>query len=649
MLRYFILLDKLFFTFCKNLILKLTLVPKLRLSLLENLDWIIFGTYLLIVFLVGIWVTKKAGTDIDSYFVAGRSLPWWWLGISILATTFAADTPLAVTGITANSGIVGNWFWWSWAATYITVAVFFSKKWRKSGVLTDIEFIELRYDGNQAAILRGVKAVFFAVILNAFILGWVITAAVKIAGPFIEWHLIAPELFTSLKNIFPSFLLFKGDLNASITILFLLLLVMIYSTLGGIRGVILTDLFQFVIAMVTSILFAYLAVKYVGGIGALKSQMVEIYGATTTKQYTDFLPSFNNPLLPFQVFLIYIFVQWWVRYDSDGTGYIAQRINTAKNPEEAQKGSLLFAIGFIGLRTWPWIIVALVALVVFPLTGFENANDFVLQVQEDRELGYPMLMKLILPVGLLGLTFTSLMAAFMSTVDTHLNWGASYLVNDVYRRFVKPNANQKQLVKVSRWTVFAIAILAVIVAAQMDSIAGAWKFFINASAGLGIAQILRWFWWRANAYTEISAMLAALATTLVLTYLFPKSENPHFDTYLLLFIAIISLFIAIIFTYATPAVSNEHLKIFVEKCEPVGFWKNDTFNTLNVNSISAFKRFLHTFYIWCAAMVMSFAGLFAIGYFILQDFNLGWICLGITLISFYGLKIGIDKENENVS
>lgn len=236
---------------------------------MEQVDWLIFGVYLVFVFLLGIWVSKKASTGIESYFVADRNLPWWWLGISIIATTFAADTPLAVTGITAKNGIVGNWLWWSWAATYITVAIFFARRWRKSEVLTDVEFIELRYDGKQAALLRGFKAFFFGVILNCFILGWVITAAVSIASPFIVWQDLLPSFYNTFASIYPSFLLFKGDINATITILALLIIVLSYSSLGGIRGVILTDLVQFAIAIFTSIFFAYYAVTELGGMSVI--------------------------------------------------------------------------------------------------------------------------------------------------------------------------------------------------------------------------------------------------------------------------------------------------------------------------------------------------------------------------------------------
>lgn len=608
---------------------------------MEQLDWIIFGIYLLFVFLLGIAVSKKASSGIESYFVADRNLPWWWLGISIIATTFAADTPLAVTGITAKNGIVGNWLWWSWAATYITVAIFFAQRWRKSGVLTDVEFIELRYDGKQAALLRGFKAFFFGVVLNCFILGWVITAAVSIASPFIQWMDLLPAFYHFMEVWYPSILLFKEDLNATLTIVALLIIVLTYSSLGGIRGVILTDLVQFVIAMITSIVFAFYAVSELGGMQSIQDQLVHIYGETSARHYTEFLPSLDNPLLPFQIFLIYTLVQWWVRFDSDGTGYIAQRINTAKSAADAQKGSLLFAIAFIALRTWPWILVGLVSLVMFPI-GNETINHLSegSLVAQNREIAYPLIMKLILPVGLLGLTFTSLMAAFMSTVDTHLNWGSSYLTNDIYKRFINKEANQKELIKFSRRMVLLITLLAIITASQMESIEGAWKFFINAAAGLGIAQILRWFWWRANAYTEISAMLTAIAITFLLTYLKPENASTHYDTYGLVIITFITLVISIAITLLTRQVGEETLKSFAEKCLPIGLWKGIVpFNQSG-------PKFLRTAIMWLLGMLVSFSGLFAVGHLLFGRYILS-ISLAIVSIVSLGLLFRMmQKENK---
>lgn len=599
---------------------------------MASIDWIIFITYLLIVFIIGVWVSKKSSTGIDSYFVADRSLPWWWLGISIIATTFAADTPLAVTGITAKSGIAGNWFWWAWAATYITVSIFFAKRWRNSKVLTDVEFIELRYSGKQAAMLRGFKAFFYGIVINVFILGWVITAAVKIAGAFIKWQdILGADFYQTILNHYPTFMLFKGDMNASLTIMALLLIVMIYSSIGGIRGVILTDLFQFVIAIVISITFAYYAVNAIGGLESMQVQLVEIYGAEKAGFLTEFVPSLNNPLIPFQVFLIYVIVQWWVRYDSDGSGYIAQRINTAKSPKDAQKGSMLFAIAFIALRTWPWVLVALVSLVMFPMGQFPD----------DREAYYPIIMTKVLPVGLLGLAFTSLMAAFMSTVDTHLNWGASYLTNDIFRRFIKPDAEEKELISFSRVMIVIITILAVLVSSQMDTIEGAWKFFINAAAGLGIAQLIRWFWWRANAWTEISSMISAVIATILYPIIFSQyAKIDHFDTYALVGIALSSFVISIIVTFATKEVEEETLNEFIDRCNPIGIWKGKGIEKI------AITGFIYSLGMWVLGLTCSFTGLFSIGYFLMLKPWLGVINVIVALVSFYFLTKMIDAEED---
>jgi SSS family transporter len=608
---------------------------------MTSVDWLIFLVYLAAVFIIGIIVSKKASSGIDSYFVADRSLPWWWLGISIIATTFAADTPLAITGITANNGIVGNWFWWSWAATYITITIFFAKRWRSSQVLTDVEFIELRYSGKEAAFLRGFKAFFYGIVINVFILGWVITAAVKIAGPFIKWdQILGASAFAKIAEFYPTIFLFKGDLNATLTIVALLFIVMVYSSIGGIRGVILTDLFQFIIAIVVSIIFAVYAVNAVGGLEGLQGSLSDIYGEVRAGHLTEIIPSFDNPLIPFEIFIIYVFVQWWVRYDSDGSGYIAQRLNTAKDGKDARKGSLLFSISFIALRTWPWIMVALVSLVIFPIDNpTANYNAEGLIVGNDREAAYPILMSMLLPVGLVGLAFTSLMAAFMSTVDTHLNWGASYMTNDIYRRFIKPEAKQKELISFSRIVVVVITVLAVIVASQMDSIAGAWVFFINAASGLGVAQLIRWFWWRANAWTEISSMLAAILATILYPIIFVAYKDvPHFDTYALLGITAFCIVISITITFLTPPTSQEKIDEFIAKCKPVGLWQG---KGISKDAVGSFGQSIT---MWVLGLTTSFCGLFTIGYFLMLKPWIGLLNAVLSVTAFFLLTRMMKKD-----
>jgi len=607
------------------------------LEAMDRIDWIIFFSYLVVVLAIGIWVSKKSKTGINSYFSADRSIPWWWLGISIIATTFAADTPLAITGITVKSGISGNWFWWSWVATYITVAIFFSKRWHLSGVLTDVELIELRYDGKQAAFLRGFKAFFFGIILNCFILGWVVTAAVKIASPFIDWtDILSVDTFSYISSIYPEYLRFKSDLNATLTIMALLILVSVYSSLGGIRGVILTDLFQFAIAILSAIYFAYYAVQSVGGISNMLDSIETIYGAQQAKYLLEFVPSFDNTMLPFQIFMIYILVQWWVRFDSDGTGYIAQRINTAKSPEDARKGTLLFSIGFVALRTWPWILVALVSLVLFPIDNpGANFPEYGILIGGDREMAYPLLMKLLLPAGLLGLAFTSLMAAFMSTVDTHLNWGASYMTNDIYLRFINKNADQKTLIRFGRIMVFVILIIAILVSSQIDSIQDAWKFFINAASGLGIAHLIRWFWWRANAYTELSAMLAALFATILAGYLKPENAGVHYESFVLLGITSFSFITAVIVTLCTKPVNNIQLQKFIDKTKPIGFWRGQSHSEGRDNLKNSIIQ-------WIMGLTISYGSLFSIGYLLLQQYSKGIVALILVVIAFIWLQKSSD-------
>jgi SSS family transporter len=603
----------------------------------ELIDWLIIGGYLIVAFVIGLYFTRKAGEGMDSYFVAGRSLPWWWLGISILATTFAADTPLAVAGLTAKEGIAGNWFWWNWSITYITVAVFFAAKWRKSRVLTDVEFVELRYSGRAASFLRGFKSIYFGLVFNCLILGWVLTAMVKICTPFIQWQeFLSPQLWNGISNVFPSFFLFKGDLNATLTILAIVLVVAIYSSLGGIRGVIITDLFQFFIAFITAIVFAWMAVDYAGGLGELKQSIVTVYGTKRASDILAFVPGPELGLIAFPVFGIYMVVQWWARYDSDGSGYIAQRLNTAKSPKDARKGGLLFGIGFIVLRSWPWILVGLVGLVLFPMDDpvryHEIGSQFQGEQGGDRELVYPVLMKMILPAGLLGLTFTSLMAAFMSTVDTHLNWGSSYLMNDLYKRFINPEATDKTLIRGSRVTVFVITLAAILISAQMDSIAGAWKFFLMLASGLGVAQLLRWLWWRANAWTEITGMSMGLFLSLFISLKFPDL-NP---TYSLAIIALVSLTACVLVSFLTPAVDRDKLDVFVDRCQPVGFWRRSA--DINHLSINNFKEQLIT---WICALVSAFSLLFGIGHLMLGPLWLGGLELitGLIFLRFCWVRV----------
>ena len=642
------------------------------------LDWIILGLYILVALIAGLALSKKASSNMESYFLAGRNLPWWWLGTSMVATTFAADTPLAITGITVKNGISGNWFWWSWALTYMAGAIFFARKWRRSEVLTDIEFIELRYGSDAGSYLRLFKAGYMSLVMNSIILGWVFRAMAKITTPFIRWNEILPASFyQGLLDYWPQVLLFgvegyteTANLNHTITLLLLFAGVVVYSILGGIRGVILTDLIQFALAMIGSFIFAYLAVDFAGGTDRMIQSIQEQYAGGGSNKLS-LMPDLTT--MTISLFAVYFLIQWWSQYFSDGSGYLAQRMNTARTPRDATKGSLWFVFANFMLRTWPWVIVGLVTLAIFPLSVWDSglsgdelaahcaglgnsqispsgtpslpsgtptgispvapgssgssisAAD-IRMVCVDPEMGYPVLMKYVLPAGLLGFVFAGLMAAFMSTVDTHINWAGSYLVNDVYLRFVRPNAPAKEQVSASRWSVLLVAAISVLVASQIGSIEAAWKFLIALAAGMGLPQILRWIWWRANAYTEISGMLASLVLTIVLYSLYPLLQSQFGWGELqaehgLAFTALGSALICITVTLLTAPTPEPVLDAFREKIDPTGFWPNSN------HPERARKEFYQDVRLWLAGNVAILSGMLVPGYLLLGQFGAALACL----------------------
>ena len=571
------------------------------------IDWIIILAYLAFAALTGIYLSKRSSGSLSSYFVAGRSLPWWWLGTSMVATTFAADTPLAVTGIVATKGISGNWIWWNWGIILSVITVFFSRHWVKSGVLTDVEFTELRYDRESASFLRLFKAIFSGLILNLLILGWVFKAMTKIIEPFIQWKaILGISLYQSFEAAWPGFLLF-GSLDNSLSVFSLLALVVFYSSLGGIRAVILTDLIQFLLAIGGAIIFAWLAVDKLGGMHSLQAQVKALYPGNYHR-YLDFFPGFNS-FTPVSFFLVYLGIQWYTKEFSDGSGYFAQRINTARSEDDAEKGMLWFSIAHISLRSWPWIIIGLTSLVFFPIGNEQALFSFGDKVAADRELAYPFLMREILPPGILGLVFASLMAAFMSTVDTHLNWGASYLVNDVLKRFVLREALEKTLLRFSRAFIVILAASALIVAANLDSIIGAWKLFFSLAAGVGLPQLLRWFWRRANAFTEISSMFSALLVTIVLSFFDLEAE------YNMAITAFTSVIISIATTLLTKPVGENHYQVFLEK---TGFRPGKVLTNLKLAFV---------------VMTLVYCLLFSIGSFLLRPVWQGFLYLAIAIIA----------------
>lgn len=589
---------------------------------LTALDLSVIVLYFVLVIGIGFTMRKRAASGVDSYFLAGRSLAWWWLGTSIVATTFSADTPLAVAGITAKQGISGNWFWWSWVLSYMAVTVFFAKRWRRTGALTDVEFTELRYGGRPAATLRITKAFYLSVIMNSIILGWIFRSLSKIFLPYIRWsELIGPGAYDAFVSVWPSMLHLDSP-NSTLTLLVSLSVILIYSSMGGIRSGVINDLIQFTMAMGGSILFAYLAVQSAGGMDQVVHRVEAI-----DPGLLSFFPDFNQ--IPWTVFGVYFVVQWWAQYFSDGTGYIAQRINTARSERDAQLGSLWFNVANYALRTWPWVMIGLVGLALFPPASDACASEAGAMICADREMAYPVLIHHVLSPhpGLVGFLLAGLLAAFMSTVDTHINWGASYLVNDIYLRFMRRKAGRLEQMIVSRLCVIGIAIVGLVIATYTTSIEAAWKFLLAMAAGLGLPQILRWIWWRANAWTEVSGMISSLALSLILYPAFPDAPAEH----LLFAVAVGSASISIVVTLLTPPVDADHLRRFVERVDPLGAWSE--FRPAGAEG--AGRRFFAHVGLWLLSCTAVLAMMFTIGYALFSNWTAALIAAVVMLLAGY--------------
>jgi len=459
---------------------------------LTIIDWAFIIGFLVFSLIVGVLVSKRAGSSSAEFFLSGRSMPWWLLGISMVATTFSTDTPNLVTDIVRQKGVYGNWVWWSFLLTGMLTVFVYSHLWRRSGILTDIEFYELRYSGKTAAFLRGFRAIYLGVFFNVFILATVTLAAIKIG-----------------RVVF--------SLSPFQTIMISIVVTVTYTMLGGLRGVLITDLFQFCLAMTGSVLAAKYALNMpdVGGLNGLITHVDVV-------KRLDFLPNFStiDPNTLVAVFIIPLAVQWWsVWYpgaEPGGGGYLVQRMLSAKNEKHAVAATLLFNIAHYALRPWPWIIVALCSLIIFPdLTALKSAFPAIEPSILAHDLAYPAMLITCLPAGILGLVLASLIAAYMSTVSTHLNWGASYIVNDFYLRFVKPGASEKRLVLVGRIATLLLMILSCTLAPFLESAKTAFDLILQIGAGTGLIFIVRWFWWRVNALSELTAMTVSFVVALI--------------------------------------------------------------------------------------------------------------------------------------
>ena len=523
--------------------------------MLQTIDWLIIIVFFTIVLGIGLVASRRAGKNTSEFFLSGRNMPWWLLGVSMVACTFSADTPNLVTDIVRNNGVAGNWVWWAFLLTGMLTVFVYAKLWRRSEVMTDLEIYEIRYSGKNASFLRGFRAIYLGLFFNVMIMGSVSLAAIKIGAV-----MFGIDKYTTI--ILASFA------------------VVIYATLGGLRGVIWADFFQYSIAMVGAIAAAVIAVQQpeVGGLSGLITNEA-IQGKL------HFLPDFSDTKVLLPLFVIPIAVQWWnVWYpgaEPGGGGYIAQRMLSAKNEKNAVGATLLFNVAHYALRPWPWIVVALASIIIFPELSdiraqFPNVSDQYLK----HDIAYPAMMTL-LPKGLFGLVVASLVAAYMSTIGTHLNWGSSYVVNDFYKRFVKPNAKEKDLVKMGRICTVLLMVLAAIVALWLQNAKQAFDILLQIGAGTGLIFILRWFWWRINALTEISAMIVSFVVACIFQFVVPGVkegagsmwwQQPYWQ--LCVGIAITTTTWLIV-TFMTQPVDNNVLRKFVLLTRPGGpGWKH---------------------------------------------------------------------------
>jgi|TARA_R110002020_G_scaffold4110_1_gene18260 Na+/proline symporter len=572
---------------------------------LATLDWILIGSFFAIFLMIGILVAKRSGKNTQEFFLSGRNMPWWLLGISMVATTFSADTPNLVTDIVRQNGVSGNWVWWTFLITGMLTVFVYAKLWRRSKVLTDLQFYEMRYSGKAAAFLRGFRALYLGVFFNVTIMASVCLAAIKIGGILFsleDWECV---LYASLITV-------------------------AYSSFGGLRGVIFTDFLQFIVAMVGSVWAAYYIINMpeIGGLDKLLTH-------ENVADKLNFLPDFNDTNSLLVLLIIPIAVQWWsVWYpgaEPGGGGYIAQRMLSAKDEKNAIGATLLFNVAHYALRPWPWILIALASLVLYPNLA-DIGNEFPNAVL-GHDLGYPAMLT-NLPSGLLGLVVASLIAAFMSTISTHLNWGSSYISLDFYKRFVKPTASEKELVGVGRISTVVLMALSALLALALSSALSTFAILLQIGAGTGLIFILRWFWWRVNAYSEITGMLVSF----VMALFFEFTEFGLEDYEKLVLGVAITTIAWIVVTLVTRPTNTKTLASFYNAVTPYGNgWK--PFKKIASQQNIPLQQTNDVFTIDLASMLLGivfvYTSLFATGYLIYGNMTGAAILIAIAAVSAF--------------
>jgi solute:Na+ symporter, SSS family len=572
---------------------------------LSILDWSVIAAYFLFNLGIGIYYARKATGSTSEFFLSGRNVPWWLAGTSMVATTFAADTPLAVTGFVAKNGIAGNWLWWNFVMSGMLTVFLYARLWRRAGVMTDIEFAELRYSGKPAAFLRGFRALYLGLPINCIILGWVNLAMVKIL-----------EITLGLDK--------RG---AIIVVIGMLVFTAFYTAISGLWGVLVTDLFQFALKMGMVIVLAILAVNAVGGIDQLKSKIGAMDAASGSGSRLAFFPEFDSVWMPAITLFVYLGVIWWSTWypgaEPGGGGYVAQRIFSSKNEKHGLLATLWFNIAHYSLRPWPWILTALASLILYPQLA-------------DKEAGYiqTLLDPNVFPTYLRGFMLAAFAAAYMSTIGTQLNWGASYVINDFYRRFVKRSGSERHYVVASQLVTMLLMIASVIITFYMGSIGAAWKLLLVTGAGTGTVLLLRWFWWRVNAWSEVSAMITAAIVSIFLQVVVKwDSDRPRDFAYLMLVTVGITTIVWVVATMITSPEPNEKLIAFYNRVRPEGPGWDRVAAQAGLGASHAQGRLSLQFINWILGCALIYGTLFGIGKLIFKEWLAGALFLLLAIIA----------------
>jgi Na+/proline symporter len=589
---------------------------------LSPIDWAIVAGYFVLSTAIGLWFTKKGGESLDEYFLSGRQVPWWLAGAAMVATTFAADTPLVVTGLVATKGVAGNWLWWNFVMSGMLTVFFFARLWRRAAVMTDVELAEVRYSGTPAAFLRGFRALYLAIPINLIILGWVTRAMIKILTISLGLHAVSVGGLTV-----------SGEVVA-VGICFVITVA--YSVAAGMWAVLWTDLVQFVIKMSAVIILAIYAVRAVGGIDVMKVKLAAHFGSERAAlsvlpvSYSD--GSFHAyAWMPLLTLCTYLSVQWWAAWypgaEPGGGGYVAQRIFSAKTERDGVLATLFFQIAHYALRPWPWIVTGLATVILYPTL-------------QDKESGYVHAFVDLLPTPWRGFMLAGFAAAYMSTVGTHLNWGASYLVNDFYRRFLKKDGSQKHYVAVSRVTTVLLFLASIAVTSQLSSVEKAWELLLGLGAGTGLVFILRWYWWRINAWSEISAMIASFVFSILgFIYIKPRfaADDPNATATIMLVTVACSTVVWLTVTFLTQPEPESVQDSFYLRVRPGGpGWAT-------VSARLGFGREpipggALAWTNWIAGIVAVYATLFGIGKIVFGYTTNGLVMLAIAAAAFYWIS-----------